>query len=105
MSREDLIHNCSIQTWETNEDKLVILINSALTFINWYTFQDYSLENIQDIPQDILYIIIDLVCLKMNQKAGVSSERLSDYSITYSPSDILTSHRSVLNKYRIIYVE
>ena len=105
MTREELIQTLSILLWENDETKIIFLINSAIAYINWYTFQNYSLNDLNLIPYDIFMVIIELVKNKYYEKVGVESERLSDYSISYRSSDLTDEAKILLNRYRIIYVE
>lgn len=105
MSREELINTLKTLLWENEETKIVLLINSAIAYINGYTFQDYSLSDLESIPTDVFMVIIELVKNKYYEKTWVESERLSDYSITYSSKDLTKECRTLLNRYRIIYVE
>ena len=105
MTREELIQTLSILLWENDETKIIFLINSAIAYINWYTFQNYTLSDISSIPSDVFMVIIELVKNKYYEKVGVESERLSDYSISYRSSDLTDEAKILLNRYRIIYVE
>lgn len=105
MTREELITTLSTLLWENEEAKILLLINSAIAYINWYTFQNYSLNDISSIPYDVFMVIIELVKNKYHEKVGVESERLSDYSITYSSKDLTDECKILLNRYRIIHVE
>lgn len=105
MTREELITTLSTLLWENEETKIILLINSAIAYINWYTFQNYSLNNITDIPTDIFMIILELVKNKYHEKVWIESERLSDYSISYKTSDLTDETKILLDRYRIIYVE
>ena len=105
MTREELIQTLSTLLWENDEIKIIFLINSAIAYVNWYTFQNYSLSDIDLIPSDIFMVIIELVKNKYYEKVGVESERLSDYSISYRSSDLTDEAKILLNRYRIIYVE
>lgn len=105
MTREELIQTLSTLLWENDEIKIIFLINSAIAYVNWYTFQNYSLSDIDLIPSDIFMVIIELVKNKYYEKVGVESERLSDYSISYRSSDLTDKAKVLLNRYRIIHVE
>ena len=105
MTREELIQTLSTLLWENDEIKIIFLINSAIAYVNWYTFQNYSLSDIDLIPSDIFMVIIELVKNKYYGKVGVESERLSDYSISYRSSDLTDKAKVLLNRYRIIHVE
>lgn len=105
MTREELIDSLSVLLWEDDETKIVLMINSAIAYINWYTFQNYSLNDLNLIPHDIFMVIIELVKNKYYEKVWIESERLSDYSITYSNKDLTEECKILLNRYRIIYVE
>lgn len=105
MTREELITTLSTLLWENEETKIVLLINSAIAYINWYTFQNYSLSDLNSIPSDVFMVIIELVKNKYHEKVGVESERLSDYSISYKTSDLTDEIKILLDRYRIIYVE
>ena len=105
MTREELIDSLSALLWEDDETKIVLMINSAIAYINWYTFQNYSLNDLSSIPHDVFMVIIELVKNKYYEKVGVESERLSDYSISYRSSDLTDEAKILLNRYRIIYVE
>lgn len=105
MTREELITTLSTLLWENNETKIVLLINSAIAYINGYTFQNYSLSDLSSIPSDVFMVILELVKNKYYEKTWVESERLSDYSITYSTKDLTNECRILLDRYRIIYVE
>ena len=84
MTREELIATLKSLLWENDETKIIVFINSAIAYINWYTFQNYSLNDLSSIPTDIFMVIIELVKDKYYERIGVESERLSDYSITYT---------------------
>ena len=105
MDRQELINTLKSLLWENDETKIVIFINSALAYINWYTFQDYSLNDITSIPTDIFMVIIELVKNKYYEKVWVESEKISDYSITYRSSDLTDECHILLDRYRIIYVQ
>ena len=105
MTREELIATLKSLLWENDETKIIVFINSAIAYINWYTFQNYSLNDLNLIPYDIFMVIIELVKDKYHEKIWIESERLSDYSITYSTKDLTDESRILLNRYRIIYVE
>ena len=105
MTREELIDSLSALFWEDDETKIVLMINSAIAYINWYTFQNYSLNDLNSIPHDVFMVIIELVKNKYHEKIWIESERLSDYSVTYSTKDLTDECRILLNRYRIIYVE
>ena len=105
MTREELIDSLSALLWEYDETKIVLMINSAIAYINWYTFQNYSLNDLNSIPHDVFMVIIELVKNKYHEKIWIESERLSDYSVTYSTKDLTDECRILLNRYRIIYVE
>lgn len=79
-------------------------VQSAFAFINAYTFQDYSLEKAESIPQDIFFAVIDLVKIKATQKLGITSERLSDYAISFSNEEVPSAVKVLLDRYRIINV-
>lgn len=105
MTKEELIATLKTLLWENEETKIILLINSAIAYINWYTFQNYSLNSISDIPTDVFMVILELVKNKYYEKTWVESERLSDYSITYSTKDLTNECEILLNRYRIIHVE
>ncbi len=102
---ESLISLLKDFLWESDEDKIVMYIDSAIAYINWYTFQNYCLSNFDAIPYDIIMVIIELVKNKYHEKVGIQSEKLSDYSITYSSFDLDLKFRVLLDKYRIISIE
>ena len=104
MTREELIETLKTLLWENDETKIIYLINSAIAYINWYTFQNYSLTDLSSIPYDIFMVIIELVKNKYHEKIGVQSEKLSDYSITYTTKDLSNDAKILLDRYRIIYV-
>lgn len=105
MNKEQLIQNC-ITVLGVEQDKATIelLVQSAFAFVNSYTFQDYSLGTPEKIPQDIFFAVIDLVKLKTTQKIWIQSERISDYSITYSNEEVPNAVKVLLDRYRIIDV-
>ena len=105
MNKEQLIQNC-ITVLGGGRDKAMIelLAQSAFAFVNSYTFQDYSLDKADKIPQDIFFAVIDLVKIKATQKLGISSERLSDYSITFSNEEVPNAVKVLLDRYRVIDV-
>ena len=105
MSREELINTLKSLLWENDESKILIFINSAIAYVNWYTFQNYSLNDISSIPTDIFMVILELVKNKYYEKIWVESERLSDYSITYSTKDLTSDCKILLDRYRIITVQ
>ena len=83
-----------------NENKVDSLIDSALAFVNGYTFQEYSFDDSENpIPDDIYTAIIDLVIMKYSQKIGVVSEKLSDYSITYRAEELPASIKTILDRF------
>jgi len=104
-TRTELISLLKDLLWENDEDKIVVYIDSAIAYINWYTFQNYRLSSFDDIPVDIISVIIELVKNKYHERIGVQSEKLSDYSITYSTIDLDLKFRVLLDKYRIISIE
>ena len=105
MTREELIETLKTLLWENDETKIIYLINSAIAYINGYTFQNYSLTDLSSIPYDIFMVIIELVKNKYHEKIGVQSEKLSDYSITYTTKDLSNDAKILLDRYRIIHVE
>ena len=105
MSREELINTLKTLLWENEETKIILLINSAIAYINGYTFQDYSLNDIASIPTDIFMVIMELVKNKYYEKIWVQSEKISDYSITYTSHDLTSECKILLDRYIIIYVE
>ena len=104
MTKEELIDALKSLLWENDEDKTILFINSAIAYINGYTFQNYSLNDLSSIPTDIFMVIIELVKDKYHERIWVESERLSDYSITYKSSDLSSDAKILLDRYRIIYV-
>ena len=104
MDREELITTLKTLLWENDETKIIVFINSAIAYINGYTFQNYSLNDLSSIPTDIFMVIIELVKNKYHERIWVESERLSDYSITYKSSDLSSDAKILLDRYRIIYV-
>ena len=104
MTREELIATLKSLLWENDETKIIVFINSAIAYINGYTFQNYSLNDLSSIPTDIFMVIIELVKDKYHERIWVESERLSDYSITYKSSDLSSDAKILLDRYRIIYV-
>ena len=104
MTREELIATLKTLLWENDETKIIVFINSAIAYINGYTFQNYSLNDLSSIPTDIFMVIIELVKDKYHERIWVESERLSDYSITYKSSDLSSDAKILLDRYRIIYV-
>ena len=104
-NRESFISLLKDFLWESNENIIKMYIDSAIAYINWYTFQQYCLSDFEDIPHDILSVIIELVKNKYHERIGIQSEKLSDYSITYSSVDLDLKFRVLLDKYRIISIE
>ena len=104
MTREELIATLKSLLWENDETKIIVFINSAIAYINGYTFQNYSLNDLSSIPTDIFMVIIELVKNKYHERIWVESERLSDYSITYTTKDLSNDAKILLDRYRIIYV-
>ena len=104
MDREELIATLKTLLWENDETKIIVFINSAIAYINGYTFQNYSLNDLSSIPTDIFMVIIELVKNKYHERIWIESERLSDYSITYKSSDLSSDAKILLDRYRIIYV-
>jgi hypothetical protein len=104
MTREELIATLKSLLWENDETKIIVFINSAIAYINGYTFQNYSLNDLSSIPTDIFMVIIELVKDKYHERVWVESERLSDYSITYTTKDLSNDAKILLDRYRIIYV-
>ena len=105
MTREELISALKNILWENDETKIILLINSAIAYINGYTFQNYSLSNITDIPTDIFMVILELVKNKYHEKVWIESERLSDYSVSYKSTDITDECKILLDRYRIITIQ
>lgn len=105
MNKEQLIQNC-ITVLGGGQDKVMIglLIQSAFSFVNSYTFQDYSLDKSEEIPQDIFFAVIDLVKIKATQKIWLQSERLSNYAVTYENEEVPNAVKVLLDRYRIIDV-
>ena len=104
MSREELINTLKSLLDENEESKILIFINSAIAYINWYTFQNYSLNTLPSIPYDIFMVIIQLVKDKYYEKIWIESEKLSDYSVTYKSSDLSLEAKILLDRYRIISI-
>ena len=71
MTREELISTLKTLLNENQEDKIIVLINTAIAYINWYTFQNYSLSSFPSMPYDIFMVIIELVKDKYYQKMVV----------------------------------
>ena len=105
MDRQELVNTLKTLLWENDETKIVIFINSAIAYINGYTFQNYSINDLASIPSDIFMVILELVKNKYFEKVWVQSERLSDYSITYTTHDLTDECHILLDRYRIIHVE
>lgn len=106
MDKSQLIQNCSsLIWWEVNTARVELLIQSALAFINGYTFQSYSIDELSALPVDIISILTDLVVNKYHDKGNIQSERISDYSISYSSNDLNEQYKSLLNRYIIYHVE
>ena len=105
MDRQELVNTLKTLLWENDETKIVIFINSAIAYINGYTFQNYSINDLASIPSDIFMVILELVKNKYFEKVWVQSERLSDYSITYTTHDLTNECHILLDRYRIIHVE
>jgi len=104
MDRQELVNTLKTLLWENDETKIVIFINSAIAYINGYTFQNYSINDLASIPSDIFMVILELVKNKYHERIWVQSERLSDYSITYTTKDLSNDAKILLDRYRIIYV-
>jgi len=104
MTREELITTLKSLLDENEESKILIFINSAIAYINWYTFQNYSLNTLPSIPYDIFMVIIQLVKDKYYEKIWIESEKLSDYSVTYKSSDLSSEAKILLDRYRIISI-
>lgn len=105
MNKERLIQNClQMIGGDANQAKVEQLIASAFAFINWYTFQSYSIDHVVDVPIDVLSIVVDLVAMKYHDVGNVIAEKLSDYSVTYSNEDLSEKMRPILNRYVIYYV-
>ena len=104
MSREELINTLKSLLDENEESKILIFINSAIAYVNWYTFQNYSLNTLPSIPYDIFMVIIQLVKDKYYEKIWIESEKLSDYSVTYKSSDLSSEAKILLDRYRIISI-
>ena len=105
MTREELISTLKTLLNENQEDKIIVLINTAIACINWYTFQNYSLSTFPSMPYDIFMVIIELVKDKYHQKIWIASEKLSDYAITYTSKDLSSDAKILLDRYRIISIE
>ncbi len=105
MTREELISTLKTLLNENQEDKIIVLINTAIAYINWYTFQNYSLYTFPSMPYDIFMVIIELVKDKYYQKIWIASEKLSDYAITYTSKDLSSDAKILLDRYRIISIE
>ena len=105
MNKEQLIQNCiTVLGGEQDKATIELLVQSAFAFVNSYTFQDYSLDAPEKIPQDIFFAVIDLVKLKTTQKIWIQSERISDYAISYSNEEVPNAVKVLLDRYRIINV-
>ena len=104
-TRTELISLLKDLLWENDEDKIVVYMDSAIAYINWYTFQNYRLSSFDDIPVDIISVIIELVKNKYHERIGVQSEKLSDYAITYTSKDLSSDAKILLDRYRIISIE
>lgn len=105
MNKEELINNCiSVLGGEHDAKMVELMIQSAFAFVNSYTFQDYSLDKADKIPEAIFFAVMDLVKIKHTQKLGIASERLSDYSITFSNEEVPSAVKVLLDRYRIINV-
>ena len=104
MTREELINTLKSLLDENEESKILIFINSAIAYINWYTFQNYSLNTLPSIPYDIFMVIIQLVKDKYYEKIWIESEKLSDYSVTYKSLDLSSEAKILLDRYRIISI-
>ena len=73
MNKEQLIQNCiTVLGGEQDKATIELLVQSAFAFVNSYTFQDYSLDTPEKIPQDIFFAVIDMVKLKTIQKSEFS---------------------------------
>ncbi len=106
MDKNTFIQNIStLIWWEVNLARVELLINSALAFVNGYTFQNFSIYELSTLPADILSIVSDLIVMKYHDKGNIQSERISDYAISYSTSDLSEQYRSLLNRYVIYHVE
>ena len=105
MSKEELILTLKDVLNENDENKIILLINSAIAYVNWYTLQDYSFSSLESIPYDVLMVVINLVSVKYHEKVWVESERLADYSISYSKDDLTMDDKFLLNKYIIYSIE
>lgn len=106
MDKEALIQNiCTGIGWEVDVARVEVLIRSALAFINGYTFQNFSIDEVESLPVDIVSILTDLVVSKYQDKGNIQSERISDYAISYSSLDLSEQYRSLLNRYIIYHVE
>lgn len=105
MSKDELVLKLTSFLWEKSSDKVNVLLDYALAYVNWYTFQKFSFSDFDVIPDDILSVLIDLVKNKYYEKIWVESERLSDYSISYSRNDLSEWNKVLLDKYRIIVIE
>nr|DAF36106.1 MAG TPA: PORTAL PROTEIN, 15 PROTEIN, HEAD PROTEIN, VIRAL INFECTION, TAILED.2A [Caudoviricetes sp.] len=105
MNKEQLIQNC-ITVLGGGRDKAMIelLVQSAFAFVNSYTFQDYSLDKIDKIPEAIFFAVMDLVKIKHTQKLGIASERLSDLTMVYTNEEVPNAVKVLLDRYRIINV-
>ena len=73
MTREELIATLKSLLWENDETKIIVFINSAIAYINWYTFQNYSLNDLNLIPYDIFMVIIELVKDKYHERIWVET--------------------------------
>lgn len=105
MNKEQLIQNCiTVLGGEQDKATIELLVQSAFAFVNSYTFQDYSLDTPEKIPEAIFFAVMDLVKIKHTQKLGIDSERLSDYSITFSNEEVPNAVKVLLDRYRIINV-
>lgn len=105
MSKDEFVLKLTLFLWEKSSDKVNVLLDYALAYVNWYTFQKFSFCDFDVIPDDILSVLIDLVKNKYHEKIWVESERLSDYSISYSRNDLSEWNKVLLDKYRIIVIE
>lgn len=105
MNKEELINNCiSVLGGVQDRSIIELVVKSALAYVNSYTFQGYSLDRPDLIPQEVFFAIIEIVKFKMTQKLGIQAEKLSDYAITYTSNELPISITTLLDPYRIINV-
>lgn len=115
MTKNELIEKLKIILWITDilqDNKLDVELDSALAFVNSYTFRDYVFWDTstaewskeEKINTNIWMVLIDFVKFWWGRKKEITSERLSDRSVVYSQEELPQSSLRVLDRYKVYNV-